>query len=229
MELNEISLQVPTELNGVGLSNTQYARLVQIVGANDLGVAITLGAHQSIGFKGILIAGNPDQKKKYLPDVATGNKIAAFCLTEPGAGSDAAGIKSRAVLSDDGKHYILNGSKIWISNGGIAEIMTVFAQTPVKDPKTGIQKEKVTAFIVERAFGGVSHSKPEKKMGIKASNTAEVYYDNVKIPIENVLGEVGEGFKIAMNILNNGRFGMGAALSGTMRGKYEHNYVSRFG
>lgn len=212
-----ICSQVPTELSGVGLNNTQYARLVEIVGAYDLGVGITLGAHQSIGFKGILIAGNPEQKKKYLPDVATGAKVAAFCLTEPGSGSDAASIKSKAVLSDDGKHFILNGNKIWISNGGFAEIMTVFAQTPVKDPVSGITKDKVTAFIVERSFGGVSNSKPEKKMGIKASNTAEVYYDNVKIPVENVLGEVGEGFKVAMQILNNGRFGMGAALSGTMR------------
>ncbi|ODM98042.1 Very long-chain specific acyl-CoA dehydrogenase, mitochondrial, partial [Orchesella cincta] len=216
-EMGAFGLQVPTELSGVGLNNTQYARLVEVVGANDLGVGITLGAHQSIGFKGILIAGNPEQKKKYLPDVATGKNIAAFCLTEPGSGSDAASIKSRAVLSPDGKHYVLNGSKIWISNGGIAEIMTVFAQTPVKDPKTGITKDKVTAFIVERAFGGVSHGLPEKKMGIKASNTAEVYYEDVKIPVENVLGGVGEGFKVAMNILNNGRFGMGAALSGTMR------------
>ncbi|ODM98031.1 Very long-chain specific acyl-CoA dehydrogenase, mitochondrial [Orchesella cincta] len=216
-EMGAFGLQVPTELSGVGLNNTQYARLVEVVGANDLGIGITLGAHQSIGFKGILIAGNPEQKKKYLPDVATGKKIAAFCLTEPGSGSDAASIKTRAVLSSDGKHYILNGNKIWISNGGFAEIMTVFAQTPVKDPKSGTTKDKVTAFIVERSFGGVSNSKPEKKMGIKASNTAEVYYEDVKIPVENVLGGVGEGFKVAMNILNNGRFGMGAALSGTMR------------
>lgn len=147
---------------------------MEIVGEHDLGVGITLGAHQSIGFKGILLFGNPEQKQKYLPDVATGNKIAAFCLTEPGSGSDAASIKSRAVLSDDKKHYILNGNKIWISNGGTAEIMTVFAQTPVVDRRSGTTKDKVTAFIVERSFGGVSNSKPEKKMGIKASNTAEV-------------------------------------------------------
>lgn len=125
--------------------------------------------------------------------------------------------RSRAVLSSDGKHYILNGSKIWISNGGIAEIMTVFAQTPVEDAKTGKTVDKVTAFIVERSFGGVTSGPPEKKMGIKASNTAEVYYEDVKIPIENVLGGVGNGFKVAMSILNNGRFGMAAALSGTMR------------
>ncbi|KAG8232809.1 hypothetical protein J437_LFUL007963 [Ladona fulva] len=125
--------------------------------------------------------------------------------------------RSRAVPSADGSHYILNGSKIWISNGSLAEVMTVFAQTPVKDEKTGVEKDKVTAFIVQRSFGGVTSGPPEKKMGIKCSNTAEVYYDNVKIPAENVLGGVGQGFKVAMNILNNGRFGMAAALAGTMR------------
>ncbi|KAK4316950.1 hypothetical protein Pmani_011943 [Petrolisthes manimaculis] len=216
-EMGAFGLQVPAELGGVGLNNTQYARLVEVVGMNDLGVGITLGAHQSIGFKGILIAGNPEQKAKYLPKVASGEQMAAFALTEPSSGSDAGSIRSRAVPSADGSHYVLNGSKIWISNGGMAEVFTVFAQTPVTDPKTGATKDKVTAFIVERAFGGVSHGAPEKKMGIKASNTAEVYFEDTKIPVENVLGGVGNGFKVAMEILNNGRFGMAAALSGTMR------------
>ncbi|XP_045199598.2 very long-chain specific acyl-CoA dehydrogenase, mitochondrial-like [Mercenaria mercenaria] len=215
--LGAFGLQVPTDLDGLGLTNTQYARLVEIVGAHDLGVGIVLGAHQSIGFKGIILFGTPEQKSKYLPKLAVGENIAAFCLTEPASGSDASSIKTRAVLSDDGKHYILNGSKIWISNGGLAEIFTVFAQTPVKDAKTGETKDKVTAFIVERSFGGVTNGPPEKKMGIKCSNTAEVYFEDVKIPVENVLGGEGGGFKVAMNILNNGRFGMVAALSGTMK------------
>ncbi|XP_019873173.2 very long-chain specific acyl-CoA dehydrogenase, mitochondrial [Aethina tumida] len=215
-ELGAFALQVPQDLGGLGLSNTQYARLVEIVGAHDLGVGITLGAHQSIGFKAILLYGTPEQKAKYLPRVSSG-EFAAFCLTEPSSGSDAGSIRTRAELSPDGKHFILNGSKIWISNGGLAEIMTVFAQTPVKDARTGKTVDKVSAFIVERSFGGVTNGPPEKKMGIKASNTAEVYYDNVKIPVENVLGEVGGGFKVAMNVLNNGRFGMAAALSGTMK------------
>ncbi|RZC42267.1 very long-chain specific acyl-CoA dehydrogenase, mitochondrial [Asbolus verrucosus] len=215
-ELGAFGLQVPQDLGGLGLTNTQYTRLVEIVGAHDLGVGITLGAHQSIGFKGILLVGTPEQKAKYLPRVTSG-ELAAFCLTEPSSGSDAGSIRSRAVLSPDGKHYILNGSKIWISNGGLAEIMTVFAQTPVTDPKTGKTVDKVTGFIVERSFGGVTNGPPEKKLGIKASNTAEVFYEDVKIPVENVLGGVGNGFKVAMNILNNGRFGMAAALTGTMR------------
>lgn len=217
-EMGAFGLQVPADLGGVGLTNTQYARLVEIVGMHDLGVGITLGAHQSIGFKGILLFGNPQQKEKYLPKLATGENIAAFCLTEPASGSDAASIKTTAVRSPCGQYYTMNGSKIWISNGGTAEIFTVFAKTPVKDEKTGEMKDKITAFIVERSFGGVSSGPPEKKMGIKASNTAEVYFENVRVPADCVLGEVGGGFKVAMNILNNGRFGMAAALSGTMKG-----------
>ncbi|XP_049493069.1 very long-chain specific acyl-CoA dehydrogenase, mitochondrial isoform X1 [Panthera uncia] len=217
-ELGAFGLQVPSELGGVGLCNTQYARLVEIVGTHDLGVGITLGAHQSIGFKGILLFGTKAQKEKYLPKLASGETIAAFCLTEPSSGSDAASIRSSAVPSPCGKYYTLNGSKIWISNGGLADIFTVFAKTPVTDAATGAVKEKITAFVVERSFGGVTHGPPEKKMGIKASNTAEVYFDGVRVPAENVLGEVGGGFKVAMHILNNGRFGMAAALAGTMKG-----------
>merc|ERR1719385_688825 len=216
-ELGAFGLQVPVELDGVGLTNTQYARLTEVVGGNDLGVGIFIGAHQSIGFKGILICGNDEQKQKYLPKVATGENFAAFALTEPSSGSDAGSIKTRAELNEAGTHYILNGGKIWISNGGIAEIFSVFAKTPVKDEATGTVTEKVTAFIVERSFGGVTHGPPEKKMGIKCSNTAEVYFENTPVPVENVLQNPGDGFKVAMQILNNGRFGMGAALSGTMR------------
>lgn len=216
-ELGAFGLQVPSELGGLGLCNTQYARLAEIVGMYDLGVSVTLGAHQSIGFKGILLFGTKAQKEKYLPKVASGEAVAAFCLTEPSSGSDAASIRASAVPSPCGKYYTLNGTKIWISNGGIADVFTVFAKTPIKDAATGAVKEKITAFVVERSFGGVTHGLPEKKMGIKASNTAEVYFDGVKVPAENVLGEVGGGFKVAVNILNNGRFGMAATLAGTMK------------
>ncbi|XP_067398936.1 very long-chain specific acyl-CoA dehydrogenase, mitochondrial isoform X2 [Emydura macquarii macquarii] len=216
-EMGAFGLQVPEELGGIGLTNTQYARVVEVVGVHDLGVGISLGAHQSIGFKGILLFGTKSQKEKYLPQLASGKTIAAFCLTEPASGSDAASIKTTAELSECGKFYTLNGGKIWISNGGTAEIFTVFAKTPVKEP-TGEVKDKISAFIVERAFGGVTSGTPEKKMGIKCSNTAEVHFDNVKVPAENLLGELGKGFLVAMNILNNGRFGMASALAGTMRG-----------
>ncbi|KAK0412275.1 hypothetical protein QR680_006126 [Steinernema hermaphroditum] len=207
---------VPEEYEGAGLNNTQMTRLAEVVGRHDLGLGVVMGAHQSIGYKGILLYGNEEQKKKYLPDLATGRKFAAFCLTEPSSGSDANSIRSRAVLSPDGKYYILNGSKIWISNGGIADLFTVFAQTPVEQAD-GSVKDKVSAFVVERGFGGVTNGPPEKKMGIKGSNTTEVYFENVKIPAENMLGEKGEGFKVAMNILNNGRFGIPAACTGAMK------------
>ncbi|KRY10639.1 Very long-chain specific acyl-CoA dehydrogenase, mitochondrial, partial [Trichinella patagoniensis] len=227
-ELGAFGLQVPTELGGLGLSNTEYARLVEIVGAHDLGVAIMLGAHQSIGFKAILLYGNENQKRTYLPDLASGKKIAAFCLTEPSSGSDAnaslALLQKLAInlfigyaaKSSDGKHYVLNGNKIWISNGGFADVFTVFAKTSVQ-ANDGTVKDKVSAFIVERDFQGVTSGPPESKMGIKASNTAEVHFSDVKVPVENLIGHEGEGFKIAMNVLNNGRFGMAAAMSGTMK------------
>lgn len=215
-ELGGFGMQVPPELGGIGANNTQTARLSETIGNYDLSLGITLGAHQSIGFKGILLFGTEEQKKKYLPVLATGEKLAAYCLTEPGSGSDAMSIKSRAELSPDGKHYILNGSKIWISNGGIADVLTVFAQTAIKTD-SGEARDRITAFIVERGFGGVTSGPPEKKMGIKASNTATVSFDDTRVPVENVLGKVGDGFKVAMHILNNGRFGLAAVLCGTMR------------
>ncbi|XP_008552138.1 very long-chain specific acyl-CoA dehydrogenase, mitochondrial [Microplitis demolitor] len=215
-ELGAFAIQIPEQYGGIGLNNTQYGRLVEIVGQNDLGLGIVLGAHQSIGFKGILLYGTPEQKEKYLTRVSNG-EYAAFALTEPSLGSDASAVKTRAVKSADGTHYVMNGSKIWISNGGIANIFTVFAKVPIKDPITGETSEKMTAFIVDRNFGGVTSGPPENKMGIKCSNTAEVYFEDVKVPAENVLVGEGQGFKVAMNILNNGRFGMAAALSGTMQ------------
>ena len=184
-ELGAFGLQVPEDLGGVGLCNTQYARLTEIVGGNDLGVGIFIGAHQSIGFKGILIAGSPEQKEKYLPRLASGEDFAAFALTEPSSGSDANSIKTRADLSPDGKHWILNGAKIWISNGGIAEIFTVFAKTPVPDEKSGEMVEKVSAFIVERKFGGVSHGPPENKMVFQLQIRISHYVSFISSSIAN--------------------------------------------
>ncbi|XP_023133942.2 complex I assembly factor ACAD9, mitochondrial [Amphiprion ocellaris] len=213
-ELGLFGIMVPEEYGGLGLSNTMYARLAEIISL-DGSIAVTLAAHQAIGLKGILIAGNEAQKQKYLPKLSSGEHIAAFCLTEPGSGSDAASIQTRATLSEDGKHYLLNGSKIWISNGGMADIMTVFARTEVD--VDGEKKDKISAFIVERAFGGVTSGKPEDKLGIRGSNTCEVSFDNVPVPLENVIGEVGGGFKIAMNILNSGRFSMGSSSAGMIK------------
>ncbi|NWJ09880.1 ACAD9 dehydrogenase, partial [Crypturellus undulatus] len=214
-DLGLFGMQIPEEYGGLGLSNTMYARLGEAI-CLDGSITVTLAAHQAIGLKGILIAGTDEQKAKYLPKLASGEHIAAFCLTEPGSGSDAASIQTRATLSEDGKHFLLNGSKVWISNGGLASIFTVFAKTEIVD-KDGTRKDKITAFIVERDFGGVTNGKPEDKLGIRGSNTCEVHFENTKVPIENVIGEVGGGFKIAMNILNSGRFSMGSVSAGMIK------------
>uniref|UniRef100_A0AAR2KWM8 Complex I assembly factor ACAD9, mitochondrial n=1 Tax=Pygocentrus nattereri TaxID=42514 RepID=A0AAR2KWM8_PYGNA len=204
--LGLFGIQIPEEYGGLGLSNTMYARLGEIT-SMDGAIAVTLAAHQAIGLKGILMAGTDEQKAKYLPRLASGEHIAAFCLTEPGSGSDAASIQTRATLTEDGKHFLLNGSKvIWISNGGLADIMTVFARTEVLD-KDGQKKDKITAFIVEKAFGGVTSGKPEDKLGIRGSNTCEVTFEDTKVPVENVIGEVGGGFK-AMKQMNEPRLSL---------------------
>uniref|UniRef100_G3PAV4 Acyl-CoA dehydrogenase family, member 9 n=1 Tax=Gasterosteus aculeatus aculeatus TaxID=481459 RepID=G3PAV4_GASAC len=214
-ELGLFGIMVPEEYGGLGLSNTVYARLAEITSL-DGSIAVTLAAHQAIGLKGILIAGNEAQKQKYLPKLASGEHIAAFCLTEPGSGSDAASITTRATLSEDGKHYLINGSKFWISNGDMADVMTVFARTEVV--VDGVKKDKISAFIVERAFGGRhQRASPRTSWASGGSNTCEVSFDNVPVPVENVIGEVGGGFKVAMNILNSGRFSMGSSSAGMIK------------
>jgi alkylation response protein AidB-like acyl-CoA dehydrogenase len=211
-EMGLFGLIVPEEHGGLGLSNTSYARVVQEVAGFDGSITVTVAAHSSIGFKGLLLFGTEEQKKKYLPRLATGEMIAAFCLTEPGSGSDAFSIKTSA--RREGDFYILNGQKLWITNGGIADFYTVFAKS---SPDTPSQKGKITAFVVTRDLGGVSSGPHEDKMGIRASNTTAMYFDNVRVPVANVLGEEGKGFKVAMSILNHGRTGLGAGAVGGQR------------
>jgi len=208
--LGLFGLQIPTDHDGIGLSASAYARVMQEVGGLDASVAVMLGAHQSIGLKGILLFGTPEQKRRYLPKLATGEWTAAFALTEPSAGSDAAAIKTRAELSADGSHYVLNGSKIWITNGGFADVFTVFARTSALEEG---QKPKITAFIVERGMG-VKNGPNEHKLGIRGSSTTELFFDDIKVPKENVLGEVGRGFKVAMEVLNSGRLGLASGSLG---------------
>ena len=208
-ELGLFGLVVPQEHGGIGLSSTGYARVMQEVAGLDSSVAVTLGAHQSIGMKGILLFGSDDLKRRYLPKLATGEWTAAFALTEPGAGSDAAAIQTRAEQSDDGS-YVLNGSKIWITNGGFADVFTVFARTSRAEEGT---KPRITAFVVERAWG-VKSGPNEHKLGIRGSSTTEVYFENVKVPAGNVLGENGRGFKVAMEVLNSGRLGLASGCVG---------------
>lgn len=205
---------IPEEFGGIGLNATGYAKVMESVVPIDSSIAITLGAHQSIGLKGLLIFGTETQKKKYLPKLASGETIAAFALTEPTSGSDAQSIKTKAVLSADGKHYIINGSKLWITNGGMAEFFTVFAKVDVE--QNGEKKEKVTAFIVERGMG-IKSLAEEHKLGIKGSSTVQLVLEDVKVPAENVLGEVGKGFKVAMAILNSGRLGLASGCVGASK------------
>jgi acyl-CoA dehydrogenase family protein 9 len=208
--LGLFGLVIPTEYDGIGLSASAYARVMQEVGALDGAIAATLGAHQSIGLKGILLFGTPEQKRRYLPRLATGEHTAAFALTEPSAGSDAAAIKTRAEKSADGSHYLLNGSKIWITNGGFADVFTVFARTSALQEGS---KPRITAFIVERAMG-VTSGPEEKKLGVRGASTTEIFLHDVKVPVENVLGEVGRGFRVAMEVLNSGRLGLAAGCVG---------------
>lgn len=211
-QMGLFGMAIPEPYGGNGLSNTAVARVMEEACRVDAALGVTFGGHTSIGLKGIVLFGTEAQKKKYLPGLATG-KIAAFALTEPQAGSDAAGIQTKAVLSEDGKHFILNGGKIWITNGGIADVFTVFAKTEEYDEKEKQKKWKITAFIVTRDMG-IRTGPEEHKMGIRSSSTTEVFFENVKVPVENVLGERGKGFKIAMEILNNGRLGLAAGCVG---------------
>lgn len=207
-DLGLFGMLVPQSHGGGGLTSTGYARVMQEVAGLDSSVAVTLGAHQSIGMKGLLLFGSSELKDRYLPRLATGELVAAFALTEPGAGSDAAAIQTRAELRDDA--YILNGSKIWITNGGFADLFTVFARTSAADE--GV-KPKITAFLVERGWG-VTSGPNEHKLGIRGSSTTEIFFENVRVPLGSVLGEPGRGFRVAMQVLNSGRLGLASGCVG---------------
>jgi acyl-CoA dehydrogenase family protein 9 len=207
-------LGVPEELGGLGLDTTLYARVFSQIAGIDGAVATTLGAHQSIGFKALLNEGNDEQKKKWLPKLASGEVFAAFCLTEPGSGSDAYSIKTKAVNNNDGT-YTITGQKLWITNAGLAEFYSVFAKTEHDD--NGKKVEKISCFIVEKSMPGISFGEKEDKMGIRGSETRAVYFDKVVVPATNIIGEAGKGFKIAMNVLNTGRLSLGSGSVGGMK------------
>jgi acyl-CoA dehydrogenase family member 9 len=207
-ELGLFGLLVPRRYGGAGLSTTGYARVLQELGALDASVAVTVAAHQSIGMTGLLLFGSLETKERYLPRLATGEMIAAFALTETGAGSDAAAIQTRAEKRGD--DYVLNGSKIWITNGGMADLFTVFARTSSADDGA---KPKITAFLVERAWG-VKSGPNAGKLGIRGSSTTEVVFEDVRVPASSVLGEPGRGFKVAMEVLNSGRMGLASGALG---------------
>src|SRR3954463_11531662 len=208
-ELGVMGLSIPEEYGGFGASAKVYNRVFGEVGSIDPALTVYFGAHQSIGCKGILLFGTEEQKKKYLPKCASGELVAAFCLTEPGSGSDAQAMKSTATLSADGTYYLLSGTKIWISNAGYADLLTVFAKVAVEED--GKRKQRVTAFIVDAHAPGLTLGKREEKMGIKASDTRAVFFDKVRVPVEDRLGDVGQGFRIALEVLNSGRLGLASA------------------
>ncbi|WP_299248046.1 acyl-CoA dehydrogenase family protein [uncultured Cytophaga sp.] len=202
-ELGLLATSIPEKYDGFGKDFNTSLLLTEVVGAGH-SFAVALAAHTGIGTLPILYFGTDEQKKKYLPKLASGEWKASYCLTEPGSGSDALAAKTKAVLSEDGKHYILNGQKMWITNAGFADTFIVFAQ---------IDGDKFTGFIVEKGEG-VTLGNEEHKMGIKGSSTRQVFFNDCKVPKENVLGEIGKGHLIAFNILNIGRIKLAAAALG---------------
>ncbi|MBX2803141.1 MAG: acyl-CoA dehydrogenase family protein [Myxococcales bacterium] len=209
-EFGVFGLVIPEEHGGLGFGPTAYSRTLQQLGRHDASVAVTIGAHSSIGMRGLLLFGTDEQKARWMPTLATGEQIAAFCLTEPGAGSDAAGLRTTAVR--DGDEWVINGNKLWITNGGIADFFTVFAKTG--EPG---ERRNISAFVVTRDTPGVSVGPHEDKMGLRASHTNAVYFDDVRVPADHLLGEEGKGFKVAMQILNSGRTGLGGGCVGGMK------------
>lgn len=209
-QFGAFSLVIPEEFGGLGFGAKAYSRAIQEIAKYDASVAVTVGAHSSIGMRGLLLFGTDEQKGRYYSKLASGEMVAAFCLTEPGAGSDAAAIKTTAVR--EGDEWVLNGNKLWITNGSFAQFFTVFAKTGGPD-----QRGQMTAFIVTKDMPGVSVGPHEDKMGLRASATTTVHFDNVRLPHTHVLGEVGKGFKVAMKILNSGRTGLGGGAVGGMK------------
>ena len=206
-EIGLTAVLVPEAYGGMEMDLTSAMIVAEGI-AKDGSYAGWHGAHSGIGTLPVLLYGTPAQKEKYLTRLASAELIGAYCLSEPEAGSDALAAKTRADLSADGTYYTLNGQKMWITNGGAADLYTVFAK---------VGGEKFTAFLVERATPGVSAGAEEKKMGIKGSSTTPVFFDNVKVPVENVLGEIGRGHIIAFNILNLGRLKLGPFAVGGMK------------
>ena len=211
-ELGAFGMTIPEAFGGYGFSASAYCRVTEEIGRTDASLGILIGGHQSIGLKGLLLYGTEEQKRRWLPRLAAGQMLAAFALTEPEAGSDAASIRTTAVFDEAKNEFVLNGTKHWISNGGFAEFFTVFAKD-VKLPAVD-EHRKITAFVVTKDLGGVTAGKEERKLGLKGSSTVPIELENVRVPAFNVLGERGHGFKIAVEILNTGRTSLGAGCIG---------------
>lgn len=215
-ELGIFGLTIPRQYGGLGFTTNEYLLVVEAMARSDMALVLIPLAHLSIGLKGIVLFANEEQKRQYLPPAASGEMIFAYALTEPKTGSDAQHIETHARLSEDGSHYLLNGGKTYITNGNYAGGMTVFAQL---DPEN--RPGYMGAFIVETGWAGVEVGRDMPKMGLKVSSTTPIRFKDVRVPAENLIGEPGDGFKIAMNILNYGRLGLGAASSGLMKQSVE--------
>lgn len=214
-DMGMMGLPYPKEYGGAGADVLSYAIAVEELSRVDGGTGVILSAHVSLGSYPIFAFGNEEQKQKYLTPLAKGEKLGAFGLTEPNAGSDAGGTETTAVL--EGDHYILNGGKIFITNAPVADTYVVFAST---NPDAGTHG--ISAFIVEKGWEGFTFGDHYDKMGIRSSSTAELIFNNVKVPKENLLGKEGQGFKIAMATLDGGRIGIAAQALGIAQGAYEH-------
>ncbi|MEI6390214.1 MAG: acyl-CoA dehydrogenase family protein [Verrucomicrobiota bacterium] len=206
-ELGLLGMEVPTDYEGLGLGKTSALGVEEQM-ARLGGFGVTCGAHSGIGTQPLIFFGTESQKKKYLSKLATGEWMGAYALSEAGSGSDALSLRTKATLSSDGSHYILNGTKMWISNSAWADLFTVFAK---------VDGQHVTAFLVERTFPGVSTGKEEHKLGIKSSSTRRLILEDAQVPVENLLGEAGKGAYIAFNILNSGRFKLGSGAIGAAK------------
>lgn len=204
-ELGILSMSIPEEYGGMGVDFKTSLLATEYL-AKGYSFSVAYGAHTGIGTLPLLYYGNKEQKDRYIAKLGTGDVKASYCLTEPGSGSDANSGKTKAVLTEDGKHYILNGQKMWITNAGFADLFTVFAKID--------DDENLSAFIVDAHSEGITLNPEEKKMGIKGSSTRQVFFNNVKVPVENLLSERGNGFKIALNILNIGRIKLAAGVMG---------------
>lgn len=212
-ELGLLGVAVPEEYGGFGMNFNTSMLVAEALGTGH-SFSVAQSAHTGIGTLPIVYYGNEEQKAKYLPLLASGEWKAAYCLTEPDSGSDANAGKSKAVLSEDGKNYIINGQKMWITNGGFSELFIVFAK--IDDDKN------LSAFIVEKSFGGITMNEPEHKLGIKGSDTRQVFFNDCHVPVENLLSSRGNGFKIAVNILNIGRIKLGIAVVGGSKGSLDY-------
>jgi hypothetical protein len=223
-ELGLLGTAVPEEYGGFGMNFNTSMLVAEALGTGH-SFSVAQSAHTGIGTLPIVYYGNEQQKSKYLPLLASGEWKAAYCLTEPDSGSDANAGKAKAVLSADGKHYVINGQKMWITNGGFAELFIVFAKI---DDGSGNPDKSLTAFIVEKSFGGITMNEPEHKLGIKGSDTRQVFFNDCHVPLENMLSSRGNGFKIAVNILNIGRIKLGIAVIGGSKGSlnYAINYAN---